>query len=245
MFIYWGYNVSGYSLSDIHFLGQNYNFTLYDVQAKDRPTPFSVKEYFSPVSFTIPQYNFRAGFFLNDKWSFSLGVDHMKYVMVQDQVAPIEGYIQIPDGEHNGNYNRQPKKLTQNFLAFEHTDGLNVISAELEYNANLYRFNDKFEINYYLGPAIGMVVPKSNINLMTYPRHDNFHISGVSASAKVGMQAVLFKYFTINLESKNGYISMQDILTTGYNVTDRARQSFWYTEFMWTFGTIFNLSDKD
>ena len=27
---------------------------------------------------TIPQYNFRLGYYLNDHWNVSLGIDHMK-----------------------------------------------------------------------------------------------------------------------------------------------------------------------
>lgn len=30
---------------------------------------------------TIPQYNLRFGYYLNEKYQITLGVDHMKYVM--------------------------------------------------------------------------------------------------------------------------------------------------------------------
>jgi hypothetical protein len=39
---------------------------------------------------TIPQTNFRIGYFINDHYSIALGVDHMKYV-AQNQVANITG----------------------------------------------------------------------------------------------------------------------------------------------------------
>jgi hypothetical protein len=39
---------------------------------------------------TIPQTNFRIGYFINDHY-IALGVDHMKYVMAQNQVANITG----------------------------------------------------------------------------------------------------------------------------------------------------------
>jgi hypothetical protein len=42
---------------------------------------------------TIPQTNFRIGYFINDHYSIALGVDHMKYVMAQNQVANITGNI--------------------------------------------------------------------------------------------------------------------------------------------------------
>ena len=39
LYFYWGWNKSQYSYSDITFKGDDYNFTLYDVAAKDRQNP--------------------------------------------------------------------------------------------------------------------------------------------------------------------------------------------------------------
>lgn len=237
---HWGYNVSAYSKSDISFVGQNYNFTLYDVKANDRPTAFDFDTYFNPANLSIPQWNLRFGYFFADRWSISIGTDHMKYVMQQNQYAAMEGYIDIPNGEYNGTYNRQPQKLTSDFLLFEHTDGLNYGSIELEYHGNIYQFNDKHSINYYAGPGFGLMVPRSNVKLMNYPRYDEFHVAGYGLSGKVGLQAVLWKHLTFNAEWKNGFINMQDILTTGDNPTDRSMQTFWFTEFTGTIGFVIN-----
>ncbi|UTW66242.1 hypothetical protein KFE94_16560 [bacterium SCSIO 12643] len=237
---YWGYNVSAYSKSDISFVGQNYNFTIYDVKANDRPTPFDFDLYFNPANLSIPQWNLRFGYFFADRWSISIGTDHMKYVMQQNQYVAMEGYINIPNGEYNGAYNRQPQELTSEFLMFEHTDGLNYGSIELEYHGNIYQFNDKHSINYYAGPGFGLLVPRSNVTLMGYDRYDEFHVAGYGLSGKVGLQAVLWKHLTFNAEWKNGFISMQDILTTGDNPTDRAMQTFWFTEFTGTIGFVIN-----
>jgi len=241
---HWGYNVSAYSKSDISFVGQNYNFTLYDVKSSDRPSPFEADTYFNPANLSIPQWNLRFGYFFTDRWSVSIGTDHMKYVMPQDQYVSIEGYINIPNGEYNGVYNRQPIQLTEEFLKFEHTDGLNYGSIEFEYHGNVYQFNDKHSIDYYVGPGFGLLVPRSNVTLMNYPRYDEFHVAGYGLSAKMGLQAVLWKHLTFSAEWKNGFISMQDILTTGDNPTDRSMQTFWFTEFTGTIGFVINAKRK-
>jgi hypothetical protein len=49
-FVYWGYNRSTYTKSDITFIGQGYNFTLHDVVAKDAPSPLG-REYYDPALF--------------------------------------------------------------------------------------------------------------------------------------------------------------------------------------------------
>ena len=49
MFVYWGWNRANYSDSDIHFKGENYDFTLSNVKAKDKVTRFSFYDYFHPT----------------------------------------------------------------------------------------------------------------------------------------------------------------------------------------------------
>jgi len=56
-YAYWGWNRSLYSKSDIHFKGNNYDFTLTNIEARDRQSKFAFSTYFQTV--TIPQYNLR------------------------------------------------------------------------------------------------------------------------------------------------------------------------------------------
>ncbi|MDG1476428.1 MAG: hypothetical protein P8Q14_04730, partial [Vicingaceae bacterium] len=136
MYAFWGWNRGWYSNSDIHFTGNNYDFTLNNVQAKDRQSPFSPGLYFNPSTITIPQTNFRLGYFINDKYDISFGVDHMKYVMVQDQNTQITG--DINDGtSYDGSYSNEDIVLTGNFLKYEHTDGLNYLNVEITRNEDL------------------------------------------------------------------------------------------------------------
>ena len=57
LYIAWGYNRGYFTKSDIHMTGEGYDFTLKNVKAKDRQTPFDASIYFHPGLFTIPQYN--------------------------------------------------------------------------------------------------------------------------------------------------------------------------------------------
>jgi hypothetical protein len=82
MYIFWGGNRESYSSSDIHFKGDDYDFTLYDVQAHDKAKGWHL-DYVNPARMTIPQTNLRIGYFINDHYNISIGFDHMKYVMTQ------------------------------------------------------------------------------------------------------------------------------------------------------------------
>ena len=46
-----------------------------------------------PANITIPQTNYRIGYFFKEHYTISVGVDHMKYVMIADQKVQINGEI--------------------------------------------------------------------------------------------------------------------------------------------------------
>ena len=50
VYSYWGWNWSWYSKSDIHFKGDNYNFTIHNATAQDRQTAFTLDKYLNPSS---------------------------------------------------------------------------------------------------------------------------------------------------------------------------------------------------
>lgn len=242
MFLYWGWNRGQYSKSDIHFRGADYDFVIKDVKARDKPKPFGIY-YFAPDELTIPQTNFRIGYYFHDHYSVSFGVDHMKYVMHNDQTVDISGNINT-GSEFDGVYANDPIELTEDFLTFEHTDGLNYVNLEVSRWDNLdnwMKFRLKnVDINLTEGIGVGMLYPKTNTKLLGKERYDEFHVSGFGVSAHVGLNITLWKYFFIQTNMKFGYINMGDIRTTASSV-DSASQHFTFYENMYFFGGKFNL----
>jgi len=121
-YLYWGWNWEKYSKSDIYFSGTDYNFTLKRVKAKDKPTKFGIDPYFAPTKLTITQFNARIGYFFTDHWNLSFGIDHMKYVMRNDQSVKISGNMSNTQTPYDGTYNDEDIYLSRDFLLFEHTD---------------------------------------------------------------------------------------------------------------------------
>jgi hypothetical protein len=242
VFVYWGWNRGHYSTSDIKFSGADYNFTLYDVKADDKPKPFGIY-FFKPDELTIPQTNFRIGYFVKENYTISLGVDHMKYVMRNDQTVKINGNINT-GGAFDGVYNNTNKVLTNDFLLFEHTDGLNYVNVEVSRFDNLdnwLKFSVKnIDINLTEGIGVGLLYPKTNTTLLGKERYDEFHVSGYGFSAHAGLNLTFFKHFFIQSNFKVGYINMQDIRTTK-DKRDKAAQHFTFVENMYVFGARFNL----
>ena len=234
-YFYWGYNRAAFTTSDIKFKGPGYNFTLQNVIAYDRPTEFDAKVYFSPNTMTIPQYVYRLGYFINSHLSISLGMDHMKYVMTQNQMVPIQGQINQPGNPFNGVYGETGAiALDPAFLTFEHTDGLNYANFSVDYFQDIYTSpSAKFNVAAFGGGGIGMMIPKSNVQLMSGERNDQFHIAGYGLHADIGVQFTFWRHLFLRTQAKGGFIHMPNILTRPGKVEDRASQYFGFG--MWDF----------
>ena len=242
-YIFWGGNRESFSKSDIRFKGADYDFTLHNVAAHDKPKGFHI-DYFNPARMTIPQTNLRIGYFISDHYNISIGFDHMKYVMYNDRRVSYSGYYPNP-----GTYNENPANgeltLDEDFLLFEHTDGLNYVNTEIsrvDDISKLFKINntDKIQVNVTEGIGGGFLYPKTNTTLLGKDRYDEFNIAGYGVSAKVGLNVTFFKYFFIQTELKGGYIEMNNIRTT-QDKADSAEQNFWFLQRILTVGGIFRI----
>ena len=235
----WGWNRSVYTNSDIHFRGEDYDFTLYNVQAKDRQTHFEAKTYFGLKTLTIPQTNMKLGYFINDHIAITAGFDHMKYVMVQNQNVAFEG--SIDDKTYMDMVVNDAVKLTPQFLTFEHTDGLNYILTEIEFYQGIYS-GGFLDVSAYGGLGAGALMPRSNVKLMGYPRNDEFHFAGFGTNIKCGTELLLGNHFYVRGEAKCGYINMPDIVTREESISDRASQQFGFAAIDFMIG--FNITPR-
>ncbi len=246
-FIYWGWNRDWYTNSDIHFRGNNYDFNLSKVVAKDNQNKIGLDPYLTPNEITIPQTNFRIGYFFKDNWNISLGLDHMKYVMQQDQMVKINGNIQNSNTVYDGVYADSTIPLVTDFLQFEHTDGLNYINVELrrfDHILNLRRFHlPNIDFNITEGIGMGALLPKTNTTLLGNERYDEFHLAGYGISGFVGLNITFFEYFFIQSELKSGYINMPDIRTTKSSA-DSANQHFLFLQSNIVVGGNFKLGKE-
>ena len=242
-FVSWGGNRESYSKSDITFRGTNYSFTIYDVEAHDKPKGWHC-DYVNPARMTIPQTNLKLGYFISDHYSISLGVDHMKYVMYQFKAVDINGNYPNP-GSYGETLPNGQVLLTEDFLTFEHTDGLNYVNTELSRFDDVSKFlkinnTDKIQINLTEGIGGGFLYPKTNTKLLGKERHDDFHVSGYGVSLKAGINITFLKHFYVQGELKGGYINMPDIRTTN-DPADSASQDFFFFQRIIAFGGIFKV----
>jgi len=242
-YVYWGGNRSNYSKSDIHFKGSDYDFTLNNVSAHDKPKGWHM-DYINPAKMTIPQTNARIGYFISDHYNISLGLDHMKYVMTQNQTVNYNGFYpnegsygeMLPDGKI---------KLTEDLVTFEHTDGLNFINTEINRVDDISKYvyltnTDKVQLNTTVGIGAGVLYPKTNAQMFGRQRYDDFKISGFGFSAKAGLNLTFFKHYFIQYEAKVGYIDITNARIS-QNTNDKASHHFTFFQSIIAFGGIFRL----
>lgn len=238
IFVTWGWNRAMYSNSDIHFQGPDYNFSLHSVIAKDRPSPLTYHNYLQWDRITIPQTNLRIGYFMKDNLAFVFSIDHMKYVMEQKQNAKFSGYISDPTYSgmiKDGRINLE----NEDFLTFEHTDGLNYVNLGIEGYKILLNNGKNFDLSWGYGVGAGILYPKSNVKLFMNPRSDWFHLAGFGTDIRTNLNLLLWKGFLVRAEAKYGYINMPDIKTTLDRPDNFASQDFAYLQANIGLGFVF------
>ena len=121
-FVSWGYNGDSYTKSDMHFsqpsLGND--FKLLSVEAHDSKAWTDLFDH----ALTVPQYNVRAGYFWNEKWGLELAMDHIKWIVTQDQSVRMTGTL-------NGAPVDTDVVLTEGVLKYQLNNGANPVFVNL------------------------------------------------------------------------------------------------------------------
>lgn len=229
VFLNWGWNTAKYTNSTLAMKGDDYDLTIHKMKAHDRQTKFTLKDYFRIDRITIPQTNMRLGYFIKDNIAIVGGLDHMKYVMTQNQTAKVTGSITRP-GKFEGSYDKD-LVLTDDFLTFEHTDGLNYINAGVEVYKDLLKNKDsKVKLHWIYGGTLGVMMPKTNVKFLDYERTDRFHVSGIGVEGRTALQTLFFKHMIVRLEGDAGYINMPDIILHKTGLNGKGKQNFAFAQ---------------
>ena len=235
--VYWGWNRSTYSNSDIHFWGADHDFTLSSVKANDMQADVTTENIFgtflSPANMTLPQTNLRVAYQVSPDTAWAINLDHMKYVVTPDQTVAFSGRI------NNDPQTGATRTLSTNYLNFEHTDGLNVVTLEYEKQYPVTQWKAPFASRWVALVGAGIVYPKTNVtlNMLGRSRNDQFHLAGYSAGGGVGWEADFLDSWFFRSMFKMGYVTLPDVLTSSQG--DKASHNFTYNEWLIALGKRF------
>lgn len=238
----WGYTRARYSKSTIHFKDvsgryhdqtgktANYDFTIYDVSAKDKPDFDKLGDV---VNLTIPQYVFRIGYMFNSKWGIECNYDHTKYVVTDWQRVRVKGEIdgQPVDGDTTLNPHR--------FLHFEHTDGANFWMINAVRKVELYHPSDYFIVSAVVKPGAGIVFPRTDVTIFGERLNNNWHVAGWIVGVESGLRVEFRRNGFFEFVGKGAYADYAKCLVLGKG-NGTASHKFWAAQLTATLGMRFN-----
>ena len=194
-FVSWGYNGDRYANSDIHFsqpsLGSN--FTFVDVQVRDSK---AWTELFNHSLF-VPQYNIRGGVFFNDEWGVEIALDHLKWIVRQNQQVSVTG-------TRNGGPAGTPMTLTTDVLKYQLNNGANPIFFNLVRRVRLAREPGQTGFVSFLAKGgAGFAVPHTENTLFGQPNEKGFQpFHGWNMDAAAAVRAHVYKPIYVEFEEK-------------------------------------------
>lgn len=234
MYLQWGYNTEWYTKSKIHFNsivdGVPHNFTIFKARAHDRSDMDGILK--KPLEITVPQYNYRVGFYLNKKHTKAIEInfDHTKYIVYDNQLLRAKGNI-------GSNYFNKDTAFTRNEMHFEHTNGANFYQLNYVRQYELKR-NAKRPVFTALWKAgAGILIPKTDITLSNKRVDNRFHIAGYCFGAEGGGRWFISRKLFFEGTAKAGYANYTNALGAG---NGKVNHSFAYFELIGTIGYDIN-----
>nr|WP_294861072.1 hypothetical protein [uncultured Fluviicola sp.] len=247
LFFYWGYNRTAYTQSNIHFIGSDYDFTLKGVKATDRQPKFGANLYLNPANMTIPQYNFRIGYYFTEKWAFSLGVDHFNYVMSHNNEVTLDGHFDMgADSLWVGNYSQQTTGIDRNTFHYEHS-ALNYLRIELMRSFDVWEAGDKrqFAITGNVGLNLGPMLTTTNFLFANQQTDRSTALSGYGIGANASMRFEFFKHVFIQAEGGLAFAHLPGVKTRANDRNQRAKQAFGLATYNISLGLMFYIKTKN
>ncbi len=250
MFLYWGYNRTHYTKSNLRFVGPGYDFTLNGAKAVDKPEPFSFDSYFNPTNITIPQFNVRFGYYYKKGWAVSVGYDHLKYYLKNGNQVNLTGHVD-PGVDtvtnFSGTYTGQPIVTDFNTLHYENTNGMNYIRVELMRSFDIYKprkTKGNFGITGNLGLSTGTILSVNDFNFAGQFDRVTYSISGYGISAHTGLRFEFFKHLFLQTDFNTGFIHQLKVRTRPDDASSYARQTLGYIEYNAVIGALFYIKPK-
>ena len=226
---YWGYNRSNYTKSDLHLKGPGYDFTLKGATASDNPSK-SLDQYVNIKTITVPQFNLRVGYYYKDRYSISLGYDHMKYVFDDANQVLLDGTINPGlDSTWSGTYHDKPVVTNRQNFHYENTNGLNYIHARISRTDKLYQSKNKiFGLSSTFGLGLGCLLTINDLNFAQQFDRYTASISGLGISAHAGLRLEIYRHFFIQAELNGGWINLTHVRTRPRDKSAYADQKYWF-----------------
>jgi hypothetical protein len=185
----WGYNTEWYTHSSIAISqpGMQNNYTFENLTAHDH---IGWNNLFH-VQLSIPQYNYRLGYFFNEaqNWGFEINFDHAKYVTSQGYKAEVKGTL-------NGRTNVDTMVyLNDETLRWQLNNGANWFHVNIVRKLSIFNTKDNnFIVCGLVKFGVGPNVPHVDDIVFGHQNPPHFQVGGVNAGLEGDIRFIFFKY---------------------------------------------------
>ncbi len=203
----WGYNKEWYTRSDVKVNQPSLNnkYTLKSVQSHDHPG-WDEGLFSMPIS--IPQYNYRFGYFFNKKKGLALEInfDHTKHIIQDNQQVRVSGTRNgkqvdstVTFSENNGFYYYLNNGA--NFLLF------NIVKRWHWYESK----NGQFKLDALGKAGIGPVIPHVQNSFFGQANDPGFQLGGWNIGLEGAIRATFVKHLFLEFSNKIDYASYSNL----------------------------------
>jgi len=235
IYISWGYNTEWYTRSTLKIsqpeLGNHYSFR--DIRGHDHR---GWDDGLLSKAISIPQYNYRLGYFFNDKKNLGVEInfDHTKFIFANNQLAHVKGTV---DG-----------KPYDGHVVFKENDATGADSSSyyfLNNGANFLLFNimkrwhwytnkkENIKIDAIAKAGIGPVIPHVQNKFFDQPENKpHFQFGGWNTGVEGAVRSTFYKHFYLEFAGKLDYARYSGLKI--YKGT--AKQAFGTTEIILSLG---------
>jgi len=132
--------------------------------------------------------------------------------------------------KYAGTHLRETVTLEPNLLQFEHTNGLNLVSLDIEYLQPVWNiYKHKFWLKWNFGLGGVWVITKTDVKILNDGIDNEFHLSGYSLAAKTGPRLEFWHWGFLAAEVKGGYMTLPSVLIQN-NEPKRANHNFSFVQ---------------
>lgn len=233
LYLSWGYNKEWYTLSNIHVrqeaLGNDYTFK--NVIGKDKPGWNDKSIFKQPVS--IPQYNYRLGYWFKNNWAIEINFDHTKYQVDQQQLLHIEGKM-----------NFQPVDtyvINRGNLLWQLNNGANFFLFNIVHRIQVPKMQYKnFNVSLLMKGGLGFMVPHVENTILGNNNKPGFQLGGWDVGVEAALRFTFFKYAYLEYCNKAVYARYSNLKI----YEGQARQAFGCYEMIANIGVNFPICGK-
>jgi hypothetical protein len=231
LYFSWGYNTEWYTKSTVHVSQPSLNndYQLQGVTAHDHR---GWDEGLFQKALTIPQYNYRLGYFFNEKqdFAFEINFDHTKYIITDGQKAHLKGKIAGEEVDKHIDYSAD-----KGFYYFLN-NGANFLLFNLVKRFEIYHTDNKyFKIDLLTKAGVGPVIPHVENAFFGKDNDPGFQLGGWNAGVETALRVTVLKYAYLEFAQKVDYARYSNLAV--YEGT--ARQSFGTYELILSLGVNF------